>query len=262
MVTMTRQFWTQAEDEFILHHYQQMTAAEVSDLLPERTRRAVLHRATRLGICWPNQNAVRLKESITEQLESRLSEPLGQFLRRRYNDERATYRELCTELGINTRTLIRRMREYGIEPIDPITAGKRNYQKHLPVYRQSFSKRNTDDSRMKSAQTRQRDWQRFISAEAYKILQALQAAGLNPVPEFAAFRYNIDLAFPQAMLAVEIDGGNFHQSAPHIKKDRRKARYLISHGWSLLRFSTIEPIESIVTTVSEAINSAAVTQPR
>ena len=65
--------------------------------------------------------------------------------------------------------------------------------------------------------------------------------------------YKIDLAHPDKMIAVEIDGGS-HLSRKRQEADRRKDRWLSSHGWSVLRFSNREVLSSI-SSVTERITS-------
>lgn len=49
--------------------------------------------------------------------------------------------------------------------------------------------------------------------------------------------YTIDLAFPAARVAVEVDGWAWHSGAAQFAADRRKGNALTRAGWKLLRFT-------------------------
>lgn len=49
--------------------------------------------------------------------------------------------------------------------------------------------------------------------------------------------YTIDLAFPAARLAVEVDGWAWHSDPVRFRADRRKGNALTGAGWQLLRFT-------------------------
>src|SRR6478672_8636190 len=55
--------------------------------------------------------------------------------------------------------------------------------------------------------------------------------------------YKLDLAYPALRLAVEIDGFS-HTTLARQESDRRKEAWLLSHGWSVLRFSNQEVLSS------------------
>lgn len=50
--------------------------------------------------------------------------------------------------------------------------------------------------------------------------------------------FNIDFAFPAHKIAVEVDGGNWHSTKRKQAQDLKKEEFLISEGWTLLRWST------------------------
>src|SRR5215210_7260789 len=49
--------------------------------------------------------------------------------------------------------------------------------------------------------------------------------------------YYIDIGFPEKMLAVEIDGREFHSSAADFERDRWRQNDLVNAGWRVLRFT-------------------------
>ena len=50
-------------------------------------------------------------------------------------------------------------------------------------------------------------------------------------------KYLIDIAFPEAMLAVEIDGWAWHMGVDRFRADRHKGNALVRARWDLLRFT-------------------------
>ncbi|MCR8896913.1 DUF559 domain-containing protein [Gordonia sp. GONU] len=49
--------------------------------------------------------------------------------------------------------------------------------------------------------------------------------------------YFVDVAFPDRMLAVEIDGMAFHRDAETFQRDRRRRNDLIALGWTVLNYT-------------------------
>lgn len=260
---MAGRTWQPEEDELIKTHYLTHSSKEIAAMLPGRTKRAIDHRVENLGL--QNRNEAhynRRKDEFDSEISARLGEPLSDYLKRRYVDEQATYRELCRELNINTRTLMRRFKEFGIEPVDYSTAGRRNYEKYKDVYDNSMQLKNSDAARIKNAETRQREWERFASFQAKAIIEELNKHGLFPTPEYAIYRYNIDLAFPSVKLAVEVDGGNWHQTEKHLRIQDQKEKYLTSQGWQILRVKTTFPVIQNVAKISSTLTFLASTHPR
>lgn len=49
--------------------------------------------------------------------------------------------------------------------------------------------------------------------------------------------YLLDLAFPAARVAIEVDGWAWHVDVERFRNDRRKGNALVREGWTLLRFT-------------------------
>jgi len=98
------------------------------------------------------------------------------------------------------------------------------------------SKRSSDDLRKRAATKQTRA---TLSDDEIEILSALNEVGLHPVPHYAVDKYNIDFAFPDVMIAVEYNGGNWHNTPKKRAEDEIKAGFLASLGWSLLVFPRI-----------------------
>lgn len=108
-----------------------------------------------------------------------------------------------------------------------------------------------------------RDWlDRYVDIggvpESGLELQALDAfldAGLRPVAQLwvevdADTRYRIDLAFPDRMIAVEIDGAH-HEEKPTKAGDRRRDAALESLGWTVIHVRS----SSFVTDLARALRT-------
>ncbi len=57
------------------------------------------------------------------------------------------------------------------------------------------------------------------------------------------------MAFPDAKVAIEVDGWAWHVDAARFRNDRRKVNALVRAGWTLLRFTwhdlTTRPAECL-----------------
>lgn len=256
---MSGERWSSFEDETIKMLFDKLFPIEIAVFLPGRTHKAVLHRCKALGLRMSGESfGKRIRARFDNDMEIKLGEPIHTFLRRRYIDEKATYRELCAELGVNTRTLMRRMKAFGIEPISSSEAALRQMDKDPDAIKRMQA---PDAQRRRAAavaKTRQRDWQTFSSKSELELLAAMREAGLLPVPQLAIEGYNVDFAFPDAMLAVE------HDPCWHDNKasDKRRDARLRELGWTVLRLESRTSDTFNVAKVSAALQSLAATQPR
>jgi very-short-patch-repair endonuclease len=78
-------------------------------------------------------------------------------------------------------------------------------------------------------------------------LWAIVGAGLpRPVVAFrvtdehGAFVAEVDLAYPDLRIAIEIDGFAWHSSPEHKRRDEQRQNLLVLAGWTVLRFSAAE----------------------
>ncbi|MGZ8763581.1 MAG: type IV toxin-antitoxin system AbiEi family antitoxin domain-containing protein [Acidimicrobiia bacterium] len=51
-------------------------------------------------------------------------------------------------------------------------------------------------------------------------------------------KYRVDLAYPAAMVAIEIDGWEWHHTRTAFDGDRARANDLVAAGWTVLRFTS------------------------
>jgi very-short-patch-repair endonuclease len=79
---------------------------------------------------------------------------------------------------------------------------------------------------------------RADSAAERVVVRLLRAAGIGGWVLGHPFGpYLIDVAFPEAMVAVEIDGWAWHVDQDRFANDRRKGNALVRAGWVVLRFT-------------------------
>jgi very-short-patch-repair endonuclease len=54
---------------------------------------------------------------------------------------------------------------------------------------------------------------------------------------FPAAGHRIDIAFPEALLAIEVDGWAWHMDAERAQVDKRRQNALVRNGWTILRYT-------------------------
>jgi very-short-patch-repair endonuclease len=92
-----------------------------------------------------------------------------------------------------------------------------------------------------------------------RFVRTLVAAGLpEPVQQhrviLGARRCRIDLAYPDLMLAIEVDGWEHHRSRTTFDEDRARANDLVVAGWNVLRFTSTMTNEQAIETVAAALD--------
>jgi hypothetical protein len=91
-----------------------------------------------------------------------------------------------------------------------------------------------------------------------RLVRLLVDAGLpHPVQQHAVRlgrrTIRIDLAYPDASVAIEYDGWEFHSTRTAFDGDRARANELVLLGWNLLRFTSASSDAAIVDTVRTAL---------
>ena len=72
-----------------------------------------------------------------------------------------------------------------------------------------------------------------------ELLDGLKANGWRPVLHKAVDKFNVALAFPDHLLAIEVHGGNWHATSKRkIEQDQRKREALTIEGWRLIEVRT------------------------
>jgi len=67
------------------------------------------------------------------------------------------------------------------------------------------------------------------------LYQELMKKGFFPIPQLKVWKYRIDLAFPEKMIAIECDGKEWHERYEQKEHDNKKDDYLKSLGWKVFR---------------------------
>ena len=97
-----------------------------------------------------------------------------------------------------------------------------------------------------------------------RLMALLESADLPAVvPQFevrvAGRRYRLDFALPEAMVAIEYDGEQFHSTPQQKASDRERQRRLEDAGWHVLRFDRTHLYSpesgAIIRAVSDAIRT-------
>lgn len=57
------------------------------------------------------------------------------------------------------------------------------------------------------------------------------------VDEAGRVIYRLDLAYPEWLLGIELDGRGIHEAPEAVFADRRRQNYLTARGWTILRFT-------------------------
>ena len=100
---------------------------------------------------------------------------------------------------------------------------------------------------------------RADSAPESRVRVALVLAGLAPVPQFVVthrgrFVGKVDLAWPEAKLAVEYDGAH-HFEAEQIVRDDERYAALVAAGWRIIRLTStdLRDLDGVVRRVRAAL---------
>lgn len=70
--------------------------------------------------------------------------------------------------------------------------------------------------------------------------------------------YEVDFVFPDAKVAIEIDGLAFHSGADDFQRDRIKQNAIALAGWQVLRFTWLDLTEypgRVIATIRRAISA-------
>ena len=95
-----------------------------------------------------------------------------------------------------------------------------------------------------------------------RALQALIDAGLPPPVRhhrvaFDGVEYEVDLAYPEWRIAVELLGYRYHGSRSAFDADSARTRRFVLHGWTLLPFTSATTAAELTSDVSRVIELAS-----
>lgn len=158
-------------------------------------------------------------------------------------EQRVSVLEMSRRLGLARVAIVARMKRMGLAVRGGSEANRIRFEK-APETRRAVvqaAHRAARGSRRttKSLSARAAHIERLARSSDIELVfaAAIRAEGHRVVPQMAVGIWNIDLAVPDQMIAVEIDPGNWH-SAPHKRAaDLRKDQDLRASGWRVVRFA-------------------------
>jgi very-short-patch-repair endonuclease len=74
---------------------------------------------------------------------------------------------------------------------------------------------------------------------------------------FPAAGYAIDVAFPAARVAIEVDGWAWHMDAERTAADKRRQNALVRMGWTILRYTWHDLMGRPVVVLAEIAHEVA-----
>jgi very-short-patch-repair endonuclease len=91
-----------------------------------------------------------------------------------------------------------------------------------------------------------------------KILRWLVTGGLPPPRQqfrvrIAGHKFRIDLSYPEAKVAIELDGWDTHRTRTAFDEDRARANLLVLDGWVILRFTSRSTADEVCQQVAAAL---------
>lgn len=232
-----------------------------------------------IRVCCSQACNVERKGQLCEQsLSASMDEPLPDVLRRLYLVEHKTYREICSMLNIGTRTLMKLLAKYDIQPRSPQEAitlqwvrnpqrrqqqstrskantGNPSWSKgltktdHPSVMRFSVTKMG-DLNPMKQMSTREKRAQSISKyyrehpfPQEQTLAAALDHAGIEYTFQHPLGPYVLDFAFVPHKLDIEVDTRSKWGSQRCTAAAERDA-YMQKHGWHTVRLTKHDVLEN------------------
>ncbi len=91
------------------------------------------------------------------------------------------------------------------------------------------------------------------------LLRLFQDAGITGWrANFRLGGYQLDVAFPDVKVAIEVDGWAFHSSPDKFEGDRARQNQIVLLGWTVLRFTWLDLTttpERVIAEVQRAISA-------
>jgi len=90
-----------------------------------------------------------------------------------------------------------------------------------------------------------------------RFARLVRIAGLPaPVFQHRVGRFRVDFAYPELMIAIEVDGFGPHSGARAFQSDRERQNMLVGLGWIVLRFTWADVVkrpDHVARTIANAI---------
>ena len=157
-----------------------------------------------------------------------------------FYDEGHTWREVTKKFGMSMLTLTRYSRNG--------TFKSRNRSEAMKLSNERFPRKHTEETKKKLSEIRIKflkenpDKVPYLlnhsSEESYAekyFNDILKKTNLKYKRYCSVNRYQLDFAFIDKGLDLEIDGDQHYLDKKVIKSDKRRNKYLIKHGWEILR---------------------------
>jgi very-short-patch-repair endonuclease len=183
---------------------------------------------------WPNPPSI--VQLIVPQIQKRAVQPGARFRRRDLDDRDRvekrglwvtavplTVLESAVELGAAGSQLLDRALQRRVEFEDLYQAHSRNLGRGGSAAAARLLRSACDRA----------------ASEAERVaIGLLRDAGLTGwVRGYEIAGYEVDLAFPDHRIAIEIDGWAWHSDVERFRHDRRRQNVLVLQGWIVLRFT-------------------------
>jgi very-short-patch-repair endonuclease len=142
-------------------------------------------------------------------------------------------------LGVDRMTINSRLRSIGIEPPSMREAYYRNmaigWKPNTEAAHEAVKgMKRTNIDLERRARGKQGKLSSIYETMFYEEFLRL---GYSPIASLAVGKYNIDIAFADVKVAVEIDGGHWHESTEKkIISDNNKRAFLEPLGWTITRY--------------------------
>lgn len=166
-----------------------------------------------------------------------------ELLRRMHWDEGKHVIQMAKALGVSRTCIYARMLEYRISWRGRSDAKFLRASKLTTEERRAHTKaahaavrgmKRTDRDLESRAQSKQAT---TLSQIENVFNEAFKENDLFPSPQCAVGIYNIDFAFCNQKIAIEIDPGNWHNTQRKREVDERKDKYLRDNGWIVIRWT-------------------------
>lgn len=187
------------------------------------------------------RRALKMSGIATPKRRGGLPKPDADTLRREYWEERQPSTMLAQKYGVSFGSICKWLQEYDIPRRSFSEAKKLDWERwddtdRLKLTAASRAVLNWEEPShahlCQRAQGRER--KKRLSTYEAMLLPALQARGLNPIAQFAIDKFNIDFAFPEQLLAVELHGGCWHNTPKKKAFDEAKRLFIEPLGWRIL----------------------------
>ena len=141
-------------------------------------------------------------------------------------------KEWCEEYGIWAATVDYRVKHMGMTFEEALTAEKQCVGNHNPVRKQGRAKDGTRLEDLNKINS-------YIECNLYMAFCRLTDEYILS-PQITIGNYRVDFLVDGTMIVVECDGYDQHKTKEQMSSDYKRERYLIAHGYTVIRFTGSE----------------------